>query len=71
MFSRKFQFHRRDPNAENIESLLSMTHFDKLFQHVVFGSVVEGMNVVKDIEKVGSQSGKTSRPVKIEACGQL
>merc|ERR1712003_331025 len=33
-----------------------------------FGSVVEGMNVVKDIEKVGSQSGKTSRPVKIEAC---
>ena len=48
-----------------------MTHFDKLFQHVVFGSVVEGMNVVKEIEKVGSQSGKTSRPVKIEACGQL
>jgi len=40
-------------------------------KHVVFGSVVEGMNVVKDIEKVGSQSGKTSRPVKIEACGQL
>merc|ERR1719394_102129 len=34
-------------------------------KHVVFGSVVEGM------EKVGSQSGKTSRPVKIEACGQL
>merc|ERR1711945_65581 len=40
-------------------------------KHVVFGSVVEGMDVVKDIEKVGSQSGKTSRPVKIEACGQL
>jgi len=40
-------------------------------KHVVFGSVVEGMNVVKDIEKVGSQSGKTSRPVKIEASGQL
>merc|ERR1711990_1208584 len=40
-------------------------------KHVVFGSVVEGMNVVKDIEKVGSQRGKTSRPVKIEASGQL
>merc|ERR1711953_172409 len=40
-------------------------------KHVVFGSVVEGMNVVKDIERVGSQSGKTSRPVKIEASGQL
>ena len=40
-------------------------------QHVVFGSVVEGMEVVKKIEGVGSQSGKTSRPVKIEKCGQL
>merc|ERR1712031_66056 len=36
-------------------------------KHVVFGSVVEGMNVVKEIERVGSQSGKTSRPVKTEA----
>merc|ERR1712031_71318 len=35
-------------------------------KHVVFGSVVEGMNVVKEIERVGSQSGKTSRPVNIE-----
>ena len=59
------------PSGSYMESVLTMTHFDQLFQHVVFGSVVEGMNVVKDIEKVGSQSGKTSRPVKIEACGQL
>jgi len=40
-------------------------------KHVVFGSVVEGMDIVKKIEGVGSQSGKTSRPVKIEASGQL
>merc|ERR1712193_33310 len=40
-------------------------------KHVVFGSVVEGMNVVKDIEAVGSQSGKTSKPVVIADCGQL
>merc|ERR1712061_754503 len=40
-------------------------------KHVVFGSVVEGMDVVKKIEGVGSQSGKTSRPVKIEKSGQL
>ena len=39
--------------------------------HVVFGSVVDGMNVVKDIEKVGSQSGKTSKKVLVADCGQL
>ncbi|CAC5421551.1 PPIF [Mytilus coruscus] len=40
-------------------------------KHVVFGSVVEGMDVVKKIEDVGSQSGKTSKEVKITASGQL
>merc|ERR1711964_149042 len=39
--------------------------------HVVFGSVVEGMDVVKKVEAVGSQSGKTSKPVVIADCGQL
>eukprot|EP01059_Diplonema_ambulator_P032323 TRINITY_DN62_c0_g1_i1.p2 TRINITY_DN62_c0_g1~~TRINITY_DN62_c0_g1_i1.p2 ORF type:complete len:163 (+),score=62.85 TRINITY_DN62_c0_g1_i1:52-540(+) len=38
-------------------------------KHVVFGSVVEGMNVVKAVEAVGSQSGKTSKPVVIADCG--
>merc|ERR1712071_24084 len=40
-------------------------------KHCVFGSVVEGMDVVKKIEAVGSQSGKTSKPVVIADCGQL
>ncbi|KAL8625263.1 hypothetical protein ACOMHN_030021 [Nucella lapillus] len=40
-------------------------------KHVVFGSVVEGMDVVKAIEKVGSQNGKTSQKVEIKDCGQL
>ena len=40
-------------------------------KHVVFGSVVEGLNVVKAIEAVGSQSGKTSKPVVIADSGQL
>lgn len=40
-------------------------------KHVVFGQVVEGMNVVKEIEKVGSRSGKPSKPVVIADCGQL
>eukprot|EP00310_Coccolithus_braarudii_P016978 CAMPEP_0183331018 /NCGR_PEP_ID=MMETSP0164_2-20130417/432_1 /TAXON_ID=221442 /ORGANISM="Coccolithus pelagicus ssp braarudi, Strain PLY182g" /LENGTH=163 /DNA_ID=CAMNT_0025499377 /DNA_START=61 /DNA_END=552 /DNA_ORIENTATION=- len=40
-------------------------------KHVVFGSVTDGMDVVKAIEAVGSQSGKTAKPVVIEDCGQL
>merc|ERR1712127_767666 len=40
-------------------------------KHVVFGSVTGGTDVVKAIEAVGSQSGKTSKPVVIADCGQL
>ncbi|KAI3946536.1 hypothetical protein MKX01_017752 [Papaver californicum] len=40
-------------------------------KHVVFGQVVEGMDVVRAIEKVGSQSGKCSKPVVVANCGQL
>lgn len=40
-------------------------------KHVVFGSVVDGLDVVKKIEAVGSEGGKTSKPVVIADCGQL
>jgi len=40
-------------------------------KHCVFGSVTEGMDVVKAIESVGSQSGTTRAPVMIAASGQL
>ncbi|CAN0906277.1 Peptidyl-prolyl cis-trans isomerase CYP19-1 [Linum grandiflorum] len=40
-------------------------------KHVVFGKVVQGMNVVKAAERVGSQSGRTAKPVVIADCGQL
>jgi cyclophilin family peptidyl-prolyl cis-trans isomerase len=41
--------------------------------HVVFGSVKgdDSMSVVRAIEKVGSNSGQTSKKVVIENCGQL
>ena len=38
---------------------------------MVFGSVVEGMDVVKKIESYGSSSGKTSKKIVIADCGQL
>ena len=40
-------------------------------KHVVFGKVIEGLNVVKAVEAVGSQSGRTMQKVAIADCGQL
>ena len=36
-------------------------------QHPVFGRVTEGMDVVKRIERLGSQSGQTSKAVKMNS----
>ncbi|KAI4983264.1 hypothetical protein ZWY2020_023756 [Hordeum vulgare] len=40
-------------------------------KHVVFGEVVEGMDVVRNIEKVGSRSGTCAKYVVVADCGQL
>lgn len=40
-------------------------------RHVVFGAIVEGMDVVKKIEGYGSQSGKTSKVITVADSGQL
>ncbi|CZT20478.1 probable Peptidyl-prolyl cis-trans isomerase [Ramularia collo-cygni] len=40
-------------------------------KHVVFGKVVEGMDIVRKVEGFGSQSGKTSTQVLIAASGEL
>jgi len=40
-------------------------------KHVVFGSVIEGMDIVKKIESFGSSSGKTSKKIVIAESGQL
>ncbi|MGL5032940.1 MAG: peptidylprolyl isomerase [Microcystaceae cyanobacterium] len=40
-------------------------------KHVVFGKVVEGLELLKVLEKNGSQSGKTKVPVTITDSGQL
>ena len=40
-------------------------------KHVVFGSVVEGMDVVRAMEAQGSQSGRPKQRIVISDCGQL
>jgi len=40
-------------------------------KHCVYGCVKEGFDVVKRVEAVGSQTGKTAKAVVIADCGQL
>lgn len=40
-------------------------------KHVVFGKVLEGMDVVAAIEKVGTSGGKTEKEVLIVNSGEL
>merc|ERR1719199_1521384 len=60
------------PNTNGSQFFLCTVKTDWLDgKHVVFGSVTGGMDVVKKIEAVGSQSGSTSKKVVIAASGQL
>jgi peptidylprolyl isomerase len=40
-------------------------------KHVVFGEVVEGQDLVKKIEGLGSQSGRPSAKIKIAKSGTV
>lgn len=40
-------------------------------KHVVFGRIVEGMDLVKKIEARGSRSGRTSAVITIADCGEI
>ena len=40
-------------------------------RHVVFGKVIEGMEIVEKVEAQGTNSGRPRRKVKIAAAGEL
>jgi len=40
-------------------------------RHVVFGKVIEGMDVVRKMEACGSKSGKPTKKITITNCGEL
>jgi len=40
-------------------------------KHVVFGSVLSGLDVLRKVEKFGSKSGKTTEKIVISSCGEL
>ena len=40
-------------------------------KHAVFGKVIEGMDVVRKVESLGSQSGKPAKEMRIAASGEV
>ena len=39
--------------------------------HVVFGEVIEGFEVVNELEKIGTESGSTTKKAVIASCGSF
>ena len=60
------------PNTNGSQFFITTIKCDWLNgKHVVFGRVVEGMDVVKKMEAMGSSTGVTKTNVSIVNCGQL
>jgi peptidyl-prolyl isomerase F (cyclophilin D) len=60
------------PNTNGSQFFITLAKTEWLdVKHVVFGKVVEGLDVIQAIEKYGSESGQTSKKIVISDCGQI
>jgi len=60
------------PNTNGSQFFITLVKTEWLDgKHVVFGKVVEGLDVIKKIEKYGSENGRTSKKIVISDCGQI
>ena len=60
------------PNTNGSQFFITTVKTDWLDgKHVVFGRVVEGMDVVRAVEAQGSRSGDVKKTVRIADCGEL
>jgi peptidylprolyl isomerase len=60
------------PNTNGSQFFITTVVTDWLNgRHVVFGKVMEGMELVKQIEGLGTQSGATMKKIVIADCGEL
>lgn len=60
------------PNTNNSQFFITTVVAKWLDRkHVVFGQIIEGMPLVKQIEKLGSPNGSTRKRIVIAACGEL
>jgi len=60
------------PNTNGSQFFICTAKTDWLDgKHVVFGQVIDGLQLVKQMESCGSQNGATKKKVTIAACGKL
>lgn len=65
---------RESPIADHRELLAGVVQAQTDWldgKHVVFGNVVSGLDVMREMEAVGSESGKPKKKVSIKDCGEV